>query len=162
MPVHAFVGVADAVNRYLVHARYVHRDAAPQLMVPALRGIWAGAARRDTSALIGTLLACDWYLLDPATTVGEDTPVDCARRRPGIGLTSAVLTGTHPAAGSDPEWMFPLSRAGDFDGDWTYLLHPDLHIVSVHTGDGEPRGAYPLSGARPRRRRPAPRPAAAR
>ncbi|MEU9505329.1 hypothetical protein AB0D32_03470 [Micromonospora sp. NPDC048170] len=131
-----YVGTTDPTQPGIVRARYVHFDGYPSSLIPQLRGIWAHAARRDTSLLIDAVLAHDWDHLGPDTTTSTPSMPD---QHPvaGVGMT---LDDSDP----EPATVFPLSRAGDLTASWIYLINPADNTVIVHSGDGEPVGVHPL------------------
>jgi hypothetical protein len=139
-----YVGVADPHNPHLVHTRYVHSDGHPHRLIETLCQIWATTAHRSTTTLIEAIVAHDWAYLDASTDAAAfgfagQYPV------PGIGMTLAATNPGGSLADPEPVNVFPLSRAGELDAEWIYLLDPATDTVTVHTDDGEPVGVHPLT-----------------
>ncbi|WP_346535513.1 hypothetical protein [Micromonospora sp. DPT] len=136
-----YVGATDPHRPHIVRARFVLFDGYPTAVIPALAGIWAGHAHRDTHALVAAVLAHDWEYLDPTTS--SEGP----GRVPDVGVPLAGPDGL--AAAPEPVTVFPLSQAVHLDVPWIYLIDTDTHSVAVYTGDGEAAGRYHLDACVP-------------
>ncbi|WP_073839443.1 hypothetical protein [Micromonospora sp. CB01531] len=148
MSTHCFIGVTDAANPHLVHARFVLFDGLPGVVVPTLAAIWVGHAHRDAQSLSTAVLACDWEYLDPAITAATECGFVGQRPVPGVGMTLANTTDGAIEA-PEPVTVFPLSHARHLDTEWIYLIDPLTATVTVHTDDGQHSARYRLAGCLP-------------
>jgi hypothetical protein len=140
-----YVGAADPHNPHLVRARYVHSDGHPHRMIETLHHIWATTAHLSTTTLIEVILAHDWDYLDACTDAGTTSGLSGQYPVVGVGMTLAATTPGGSLADPEPVSVFPLSRAGELDAAWIYLLDPATDTATVHTDDGEPVGVHPLT-----------------
>jgi hypothetical protein len=103
-----------------VTARYIRWPEAPEILIPTLRGIWAGL-QYDTTRMAVALLAEDWSYLsdDPRRGAGPYTIV------PGVGRPSPGGTTPRPAR---------IRLADDIGAalGWLYVVDPDEDLVTVY------------------------------
>ncbi len=146
MSTHSYVGIPDPAQPGHVRLRYVHSDGNPYRMIPALRGIWAGAAAGDTKRLTTLLLEHHWDYLDPEMTDGSDsTPLAGEELIPGIGMTLAATGGDGEVLPPEPIIVTTLTAAGDLDAQWIYLLDPGTDTVTMYLSNGTAYGTEPLA-----------------
>ncbi|MCO1597618.1 hypothetical protein M8C17_20920 [Micromonospora sp. RHAY321] len=139
-----YVGTADPHQPHLAHARFVLFDGYPAAVIPALAGIWAGHARRDTHVLVAAVLAHDWEYLDPTITGAATSGFAGQHPVAGVGMTLAATSPDGTVEAPEPVSVFPLSQAAHLDAAWIYLIDPAADAIAVHTDDGEPAARYHL------------------
>lgn len=146
MSTHCYVGINDPDQPGLVRLRYVHSDAYPGYMVPALRKIRARTPTGDTTRLTELLLEHHWDYLDPDTTTDSDEPSFAGEQSiAGVGMTLAATDGRGQVLPPEPVTVVELSATGHLDAHWIYLLDPGRDTVTVYTGDGMVYGTQPLA-----------------
>jgi hypothetical protein len=146
MSTHSYVGIPDPEQPGQVRLRYVHSDGVPHYMMPTLRGIWAGAASRDTHRLATLLLEHDWDYLDPEMTDGSNsTPLAGEELIRGVGMTLAATCGDGQVLPPEPVTVVALAATGDLDAQWIYVIDPSTDTITVHTPGGDVVGTEPLA-----------------
>ncbi|KUL31425.1 hypothetical protein ADL15_22070 [Actinoplanes awajinensis subsp. mycoplanecinus] len=146
MSTHSYVGVRDPDQPGQVRIRYVHSDGYPAGLIPAVRQIWATAARRDTRRLITLLLEHDWYYLNGETTATGRPPFAGEQPIPGVGMTLAATDfTTGQVVPPAPVTVVALTAIGGLDAQWFYLLDPAVNTIGVHIIDGTLAGIRPLA-----------------
>ncbi|MEV6931601.1 hypothetical protein AB0M46_44905 [Dactylosporangium sp. NPDC051485] len=127
MGTRGYVGCPDATDPTVVQLRYVHSDAIPDYMVPALTEIQEQTFHGDTAATATALLRCTWaYLGADVTTddafLGGDTPI--------VGVGMAI-----DAAPAEPPIAVPVARLGELSERWVYLIDPATDTLTVLSTD---------------------------
>ncbi|WP_019901948.1 hypothetical protein [Salinispora arenicola] len=139
-----YLGATSPDSPHLVHARYVHFDGHPAVVLPTLAAIWARHAQHDAAALISAVLAHDWDHLDPDTIATTASAFAGPQAVPGVGTTVASTTDGVVDA-PEPVTVFPLCHAGHLDVEWVYLIETDAARIGVHTSDGTRIATYHLT-----------------
>ncbi|MEV0133678.1 hypothetical protein AB0H83_35100 [Dactylosporangium sp. NPDC050688] len=127
MGTRGYVGCPDATDPTVVHLRYVHSDAVPEDMVPALTAIQQLTFSGDTAATVTALLRRTWAYLGADVTTDDtflagDTPIA------GVGMAI-------DAAPTDPPTAVPVARLDELSGPWVYLIDPAANTLTVLSTD---------------------------
>jgi hypothetical protein len=144
MSTHCLVGVIDTTDG-MVHARYVHSDGHPSVIVPTLGQIWSHHAGNDTTVLVTAILAFDWDWLGADVTADTIPTFDRAAAVAGVGMTLAVSNPDGTPADPRPIRVFPLSQPGRLGVSWIYLIDVAAATVAVHTATGDYVARYHLA-----------------
>ncbi|MER7276635.1 hypothetical protein ABT369_19545 [Dactylosporangium sp. NPDC000244] len=127
MGTRGYVGCADANDPTLLHLRYVHLDADPDVMVPAITAIQQDTFGGDTAATVTALLRCTWAYLG-ADVTADATFLDGDTAITGVGMAIEA----NPA---NPPLTVPADRIEHLNGQWIYLLDPQANTLTVLTAD---------------------------
>ncbi|MEV6931374.1 hypothetical protein AB0M46_43720 [Dactylosporangium sp. NPDC051485] len=127
MGTRGYVGCPDTTDPTIVHLRYVHSDAIPEYLVPALTEIQEQTFHGDTAATATALLRCTWAYL--GTDVSTDTTF-LAGDTPIAGVGMAI-----EATPTDPPTAVPVARLGELWEPWVYLIDPATNTLTVLSTD---------------------------